>query len=59
MTESASDTLVEPQLEALRLSIPAARGLPLLRQLALREHGRTTLDYLDDTRLAIEVSPCR
>jgi len=58
-TESAPDKLIEPQLETLRLSIPAARGLPLLRQLALRERGRTTLDYLDDTGLAIEVSPCR
>ncbi len=59
ITEGASDTLFDPGLETLRLSIPAARGLPLLRQLALRERGRTTLDYLDETRLAIEVSPCR
>ena len=49
----------EPQLEALRRSIPAARSLPLLQKLARREAGRVTLDYLEDVRLALEVEPCR
>lgn len=45
-------------LEALRLAIPAARGLPLLQAIALQKNSRVVLDYLDNTRLAIEVSPC-
>ncbi|HWW19943.1 MAG TPA: beta-ketoacyl synthase chain length factor [Steroidobacteraceae bacterium] len=49
-------TLNDPQLEALRLSIPAARGLPLLESLALRRAAVVYLDYLDSTRLAIGVS---
>jgi hypothetical protein len=48
----------EPQLEAMRASIPAARSLPLLRKLARRESGRVTLDYLRHARLALEVEPC-
>ena len=53
------DTMAEPDLEALRTSIPAARSLPLLRQLALRSAGRTALEYLDVARLIVEVEPCR
>lgn len=45
-------------LEALRMAIPAARGLPLLQAIAQQKDRRVVLDYLDNTRLAIEVSPC-
>ena len=45
-------------LETLRLAIPAARGLPLLRSIAQQKAGQVVLDYLDDTRLCIEISPC-
>lgn len=45
-------------LEVLRMAIPAARGLPLLQVIAQHKNGRVVLDYLDNTRLAIEVSPC-
>ena len=45
-------------LEALRLAIPAARGLPLLRSIAQQKAGSVVLDYLDETRLCIEISPC-
>jgi hypothetical protein len=48
----------EPQLETMRVSIPAARSLPLLRLLACGEAGRVTLDYQDDARLALEIEPC-
>lgn len=58
ITHAAADRFEDAGLEALRLSIPAARGLPLLRQIAQRQPGRVVLDYLDDTRLAVEVSPC-
>jgi len=45
-------------LEALRVAIPTARGLPLLQAIAQQKNGRVVLDYLDNTRLAIEVSLC-
>lgn len=58
ITGEAADRFDDAALEALRLAIPAARGLPLLRPVAQGQGGRVVLDYLDDTRLAIEVSPC-
>jgi hypothetical protein len=51
----APSLLEQPQLEALRLSIPAARSLPLLQLLAQSRSGSVVLDYLDSTRLAVEV----
>jgi hypothetical protein len=48
----------DPLLESLRLSIPAARGLPLLRQLARSQAGRTVLEYLDVSRVVVQVEPC-
>jgi hypothetical protein len=57
-TDSLADAIRDPQLEALRTSIPAARSLPILRQLARREAARVTIDYLDTQRLAVEVAPC-
>jgi hypothetical protein len=53
------DTLEDSRLEALRRAVPAARALPLIRQLALGEPGRVVLEYLDAWRLAVEVEPCR
>lgn len=58
MTADPPTGLAEPALEALRLAIPALRGLPLLRQLACRENGRTVIDYLPPQQLALEVTPC-
>jgi hypothetical protein len=49
----------EPQLENLRVSIPAARGLPLLEVLAHQGAGRTIIEYLEVTRVAVHVEPCR
>jgi hypothetical protein len=53
------DSMSDARLEALRSSIPAARSLPLLRQLALGRSGRTALEYLDVAQLIVEVEPCR
>ena len=58
-SEARTDRISDAGLEALRASTPAARCLPLLTQLARRASGRTVLDYLEDLRLAVEVSPCR
>ena len=58
LTDAAADTFDDATLESLRLSIPAARGLPLLRSIARDETKLIVLDYLDNTRLAITVTPC-
>ena len=47
--------LAHSALEALRLAIPAARGLPLLERLARADSGVTALDYLDTARLTVEI----
>lgn len=52
------DRLPDPLLEALRHSIPAARCLPLLRQLAMRERGRPVLEYLGGSNTVLKVDPC-
>jgi beta-ketoacyl synthase-like protein len=52
------DLLADRELEALRVSIPAARCLPMLRRLALREGGRTVLEYLDVADTIVQVDPC-
>ena len=62
LTDAKADSLDDATLESLRLAIPAARGLPLLRALlpviVKQQDQRTVLDYLDSTRLAVTVSPC-
>jgi Beta-ketoacyl synthase, N-terminal domain len=58
LTDEAADSLADVALEALRHTVPAARGLPLLRLLAARTPGRCVLDYLDSTRAAVQVEPC-
>lgn len=50
-----------PELEAMRLGIPAARCLPLLAALSARSPRSTAqvlLDYIAGNQLAIEVLPC-
>jgi hypothetical protein len=62
LTEAGADPFEEAALENLRVAIPAARGLPLLRAVlranALRQEQGVALDYLDNTRLAVVVAPC-
>ena len=58
LTDEAADTLADAGLEALRRAIPAARSLPLLRQLATRASGRAILEYLDVSRVAVQIEPC-
>ncbi len=58
LTNASADLLDDAALEKLRKTIPAARGLPLLRAIALRENKHVVLDYLDHTRLAVAVAPC-
>ena len=49
------DVMPDARLESLRSSIPAARCLPLLRLLAARAPGRAVLEYLDGTRVLVDV----
>jgi hypothetical protein len=58
LTTLPADTMDDPALEALRQTIPAARGLTLLQAIAKAQARPLALDYLDDTQLAVEVSPC-
>jgi hypothetical protein len=57
-TDSPADRIEEAQLESLRVSIPAARSLPLLQRIARRERGQVTIEYMDVQQLAVEVMPC-
>ncbi|MHB1093620.1 beta-ketoacyl synthase chain length factor [Thiobacillus sp.] len=59
LADDAPDALAEPALEALRIAIPAARGLPLLQAVARGEACRVVLDYLTPLRLAVVIEPCR
>jgi hypothetical protein len=58
ITHADGDQLEHPVLEALRLAIPSARGLPLLLGIARQEPGSVMLDYLGDTRLSVQITPC-
>ena len=58
LTDAAAEPLDNAALEALRLAIPAARSLPLLRRIAQRQAAQVVLDYLDCVRLAIDITPC-
>ena len=58
LTDANADRLDDTGLESLRLAIPAARGLPLLRAIALKQSQRVVLDYLGSTRIAVEVTLC-
>ena len=59
LSEATADRMADPALERLRTSIPAARSLPLLAQLARAAPGRVLIDYLDGARVALQVSACR
>jgi hypothetical protein len=58
LAQRPADVLIDPRLEALRASTPAARCLPLLQRLAMRHPGLTVLDYLDVSSTAVRVDPC-
>jgi hypothetical protein len=57
-SDSPADRMGDAALESLRASIPAARSLPLLYQLAVRRRAVVNIDYLDGRSVAVEVDPC-
>ena len=58
LADEPATTLTSSEFEALRLNNPAARALPLIEALALRRSSNVVLDYLDDLRLAIDITMC-
>jgi hypothetical protein len=50
--------LEQPALEALRVTIPAARSLPLLAALAQRATREVVIDYLGARNLTLRIEPC-
>ncbi|HTD91569.1 MAG TPA: beta-ketoacyl synthase chain length factor [Burkholderiales bacterium] len=58
LTDAPAGQLAIATLESLRTTIPAARGLPLLRAIASRQAQQVVLDYLDNTRLKVAITLC-
>jgi len=54
----APSTMEQPALEALRKGNPTGRALPLLRALAEPVAATVVLEYLNDSAITVEVSPC-
>jgi hypothetical protein len=55
ITREAASPMDDAALDGVRASIPAARALPLLAQLARPTCGRVAIEYLDGLALAVEV----
>ena len=58
LTEEKAAVIDNAELEALRLAVPALRGLPLLTALARRSSATLRLDYLSALQLQVDVQPC-
>ena len=58
LSDSECERFADADLEALRCAFPAARSLPLLRLLSARTGGTAILDYLDVSRLEVQIEPC-
>lgn len=58
LTKDSADQLSDRALEDLRTSIPTARGLPMLEAIADRKSTSIVLDYLENIRISLGVTPC-
>ena len=58
LTDASAHQMNNAELEHLRTSIPAARGLPLLQGVAMQKTTQVILDYLGNTRIAVDIIPC-
>lgn len=56
--EQQEDSLQDTSLEALRVSNPAARSLPLLQIMAKQRRSSVVLPYLPDNQLVVRHEPC-
>jgi hypothetical protein len=57
-SSASAEPLADAALEALRVSIPALRALPLLQKLARGEAGEVCLDYLPPMQLKVDIRLC-
>ncbi|KWR77171.1 beta-ketoacyl synthase chain length factor [Cupriavidus sp. IDO] len=57
VTHAPATTMADAALEQLRKSAPAARALPLLQAVATGTTGTVVLDYLDELRLEVGITP--
>jgi hypothetical protein len=57
VTRAPATTMADAALERLRTSAPAARALPLLQAIATGTAGTVVLDYLDELRLEVGITP--
>lgn len=57
-SSASAESLADAALEALRVSIPALRALPLLQKLARGEAGEVCLDYLPPMQLKVDIRLC-
>jgi hypothetical protein len=57
-SSASAELLADAALEALRVSIPALRALPLLQKLARGEAGEVCLDYLPPMQLKVDIRLC-
>jgi hypothetical protein len=57
-SDAPADRMRDAAFETLRASMPAARSLPLLYQLAMKQRAAVNIEYLDDRSLAVEIDPC-
>ena len=55
---TASTSIADARLEALRVGTPAARSLPLLAAIAARAPSKIYLDYLGGNQLEVLLRPC-
>ena len=55
LSPSAATTMSDSGLEQLRIGVPVARSLPLMRLLAGKTAGSVVIEYLDSLNLAIGV----
>lgn len=58
VAEAGETSLQQPLLEQLRISQPAAHGLPLLQTVAQQKTKKLLLPYLPELGLEVEVAPC-
>lgn len=58
LTEAPHDIMGDPALEAIRASIPSARGLPLMQALARADETPVVLEYLEHLQLKVTLKPC-
>lgn len=58
LEDGEAERLPEPGLETLRMTVPAARCVPLLAALASSAPRRATLEYLGGMRLGVDIRPC-